>query len=131
METAVESREEQPQHRGWGGKRPGAGRRPRDAEKWIKARGLSPATAAELLGRANERRIWYELLNSADDSVRLRAITYLTDRRDGKAAQQINLTHTTLQPTRDDVDRARAIVREIRQSQPLMALPAPKDPVAA
>lgn len=128
MESAVESREERPRHRAWGGKRSGAGRRPRDAERWIRARGLSPATAAELLERADERRIWYELLNSSDDSVRLRAITYLTDRRDGKAAQQINLTHTTLQPSSEDVDRARAIVREIRQSQAPIALPAPADP---
>jgi hypothetical protein len=50
METIVESRE----RRGWGGKPPGASRRPREAEKWVRARGLSPATAAELLERADE-----------------------------------------------------------------------------
>ncbi len=129
METVAESREQQ--HSGWGGMRPGAGRRPREAEKWIKARGLSPATAAELLERADERRIWYRLLNSQDDSVTLRAITYLTDRRDGRPAQQINVTSTNTTFTVDDFERARSIVREIRQSQAPFALPAPSDPTAA
>lgn len=128
METAVESREQQ--HSGWGGKRAGAGRRPREADKWIRARGLSPATAAELLERADERRIWYRLLHSQDDSVALRAITYLTDRRDGRAAQQINLTQTTVHVSAEQIARAREIVREIRQREPL-ALPTADEPTAA
>lgn len=125
METAAESRVER--RSGWGGQGTGAGRRPREAAKWIRARGLSPATAAELLERADERRIWYRLLHSQDDSVALRAITYLTDRRDGRAAQQINLTHTNLPVSADQIARAREIVREIRQNQPL-ALPAHSEP---
>jgi hypothetical protein len=61
-ETADESTEHEQSHRqGWGGKRRGAGRRPRDVEKWIAARGLKPASAAEILERADERRIWYRL----------------------------------------------------------------------
>ena len=126
METSVESVEKRS---GWGGRRAGAGRRPREAERWIRARGLSPATAAELLERADERRIWYRLLNSQDDSVTLRAIAYLTDRRDGRPAQQINLTHTTMEVTMEDVERARAIVREIRGER--LALPAADDSTAA
>src|SRR5580693_10456588 len=93
MDTATESSEQLTQpHSGWGGRRTGAGRRLRNVEKWIAARGLKPATAAEILDRADERRIWYRLLHSDDDNVVLRTITYLTDRRDGRAAQQINIT---------------------------------------
>src|SRR5713101_5295192 len=86
METSAESSEQQqqPPHRGWGGRRRGAGRRPRDVDKWIAARGLKPAGAAEILERADERRIWYRLLHSDDESVVLRAVVYLTDRRDGR-----------------------------------------------
>ena len=125
IETVAESREQHPRRSGWGGKRAGAGRRPSDAAKWIKARGLSPATAAELLERADERRIWYRLLHSQDDSVTLRAITYLTDRRDGKAAQQINVTSTSLTFSATEIARAREIVREIRAGQEARALRAP------
>src|SRR5215472_18101749 len=109
METAVQS-SEQAQRRpsGWGGRRPGAGRRPRDLDKWIKARGLKPATAAEILERADERAIWYRLLHSADESIVLRAITYLTDRRDGRPAQQINVTSTSVTFTAEELARARA-----------------------
>jgi hypothetical protein len=122
METSAESREQHSRNRGWGGKRAGAGRRPREADKWIRARGLSPATAAELLERSDERRIWYRLLNSTDDSIVLRAAMYLTDRRDGRPAQQINLTSTNLTIDARDIERARAIVREM-QGEPI-ALPA-------
>jgi len=79
----------QPLRSGWGGKRRGAGRRPRDVEKWMAARGLKPASAAEILERADERRIWYRLLNSEDESVVMRAMMCLTDRRDGRPAQQL------------------------------------------
>jgi hypothetical protein len=106
-------------HRGWGGRRPGAGRRPRDVEKWIAARGLKPATAAEILERADERRIWYRLLNSEDEGVVLRTITYLTDRRDGRAAQQINITGAVAHFTPAEIERARAVVRELAPAQPL------------
>lgn len=106
------------QHPGWGGKRPGAGRRPRNVDRWIKARGLSPATAAELLERADERRIWYRLLNSEDESVVLRAITYLTDRRDGRPAQQINIVGAVAHVTAEEIERARCVVRELMEERP-------------
>lgn len=121
METSAESTE-QPQspRSGWGGSRRGAGRRPRDLEKWIAARGLKPATAAEILDRADERRIWYRLLNSDDDGIVLRTITYLTDRRDGRAAQQINVTQFGVTVTADEIAKARAIVRELRGNGPML-----------
>jgi hypothetical protein len=124
METTPESREQPP--RGWGGSRPGAGRRPRDLDKWIAARGLKPATAAEILERADERRIWYRLLHSQDEGVVLRTITYLTDRRDGRAAQQINVTQVGATFSAAEIERARAIVREL-VPRPL-ALAAAGDP---
>ena len=114
METSAESREQPPRpHQAWGGKRPGAGRRPRDADKWIRARSLSPATAAEILERSDERRIWYRLLNSDDEGGVLRAITYLTDRRDGRPAQQINITGAVAHIPPEEIERARAVVREL------------------
>lgn len=122
METATESTEQQ--HRGWGGSRRGAGRRPRDVEKWIAARGLNPATAAEILERADERGIWYRLLHSPDDAIVLRAVSYLTDRRDGRAAQQINVTSLGVTVSADDIAKARAVVRELVASTP--QLPAPE-----
>ena len=88
------------------GNGPGAGRRPREAEKWIQARGLSPATAAELLERANEPRIWYRLLNSQDDRVVLDAVKFLTSMRDGKPAQRINVTSTQRQLNGGDLERS-------------------------
>ena len=125
MEAAAESRgTAENRHRGWGGRRPGAGRRPRDLDKWIAARGLKPATAAEILERGDERAIWYRLLHSPDDGIVLRAVTYLTDRRDGRAAQQINVTSQSLTITADDVAKARAIVRELAGDR-VLALPAP------
>ena len=50
----------------------------------------------------------------------LRALMYLTDRRDGKPAQQINVTSQSLTFNVSDIDRAKAIVREIR-GEPLPA----------
>jgi len=114
METASESTFQPSSGRPrWGGRRKGAGRRPRDVEKWIVARGLNPATAAEILERADERRIWYRLLHSSDDAIVLRAISYLTDRRDGRATQQINVTSLGVTVSADDISKARAIVREL------------------
>lgn len=129
MESAPESREQpEKRHPRWGGKRPGAGRRPRDVEKWIAARGLKPATAAEIMERADERRIWYKLLHSDDENIVLRTITYLTDRRDGRSAQQINITGGVFHVTPEDVERARAVARglanpnlaSVQEARPLL-----------
>ena len=84
----------------------------------MRARGLKPATAAEILERADERRIWHRLLNSDDDAIVLRTAMYLTDRRDGRPAQQINVTSLGISVTADEVAQARAIVRELRGDTP-------------
>ena len=127
MRTPVESSDEaSPLGSSWGGKRRGAGRRPRDIAKWIAARGLKPASAAEILDRADERRIWYRLLHSEDENVVLRTIIYLTDRRDGRSAQQINITQIGVQFSLEEIARARAVIRELSPGAPqvLEAVPA-------
>jgi hypothetical protein len=95
-------------------------------DKWIAARGLKPATAAEILERADERRIWYRLLHSEDEGIVLRTITYLTDRRDGRPTQQLNVTSLSVQFTPEEIARARAVVRELSlgASKVLEAVPA-------
>src|SRR5271157_420945 len=114
MEMAAESGEQVDGGRpGWGGRRSGAGRRPRDVEKWIAARGLKPASAAEILERADERRIWYRLLHSDDDGIVLRTAMYLTDRRDGRPAQQINVTSLGVTITADEIAKAKEVIREL------------------
>lgn len=127
METPALSTEQKQQGAsGWGGKRRGAGRRPRELDKWIKARGLKPATAAEILERADERAIWYRLLRSEDEGIVLRAVTYLTDRRDGRPAQQINVTSINVQYSAEEIARARQVARELMGTSQPKALPAPE-----
>ena len=131
MESATNSSTKPAQeHPKWGGKRRGAGRRPRNWDKWMAARGLKPATAAEILDRADERRIWYRLLHSEDENVVLRTIIYLTDRRDGRAAQQINITQVGLQFSAEDIARARAVVRELSPGAPRVLEAVPATPLA-
>jgi hypothetical protein len=48
---------------------------------------------------------------------------YLTDRRDGRPPQQINVTSLGVTVTADEISKARAIVRELMGS-PTLALPA-------
>lgn len=109
-----------------GGARPGAGRKPR---KSAAARGITPATAAEILERKGERSIWYRLLDSPDDSIVLRAMVYLTDRRDGRPAQQVNITSRTLTLTPSDLEKARAVVRELRGDLPALVRDSALTPV--
>jgi hypothetical protein len=116
VQTSLESGQQT--QSGWGGKRRGAGRRPRDLDKWIAARGLKPATAAEILDRADERRIWHRLLHSEDENVVLRTIVYLTDRRDGRPTQQLNITGAVAHFTPDEIARARAVVQELSLGAP-------------
>ena len=50
------------------------------------------ATAEEILGKQDEMAIWGQLLTDDDPKVRLDAIKYLTNRRDGMPLQAIGLT---------------------------------------
>jgi hypothetical protein len=56
----------------------------------------------------------------------LRTIIYLTDRRDGRSAQQINITQIGVQFSLEEIARARAVIRELSPGAPqvLEAVPA-------
>jgi hypothetical protein len=69
-----------------GGKRAGAGRKPG-------ARALvMQAKADGILATVNEEKIWQRLLRSRNDRIVLDSLKYLTDRRDGKAVQAMELS---------------------------------------
>lgn len=122
MET-IQAMERKPR----GGARLGSGRkRVTDEQRaiWFKEHGLEPVTASEILAMAGERKLWYRMLSSPDDSIVLRGLMYLTDRRDGKPAQQINVTSQNITIAASDLERARAIVAEIRgERNPIIGLP--------
>ena len=100
-----------------GGARNGAGRKPKDLQVWMTARGVSPLTAAEVLANADERKKWHRILNSEDDRVLLQAMMFLVSMRDGKPAQNINVTSRNLNLNVKDVETARAIVAEIKRER--------------
>jgi len=78
--------------RGRGGKRPGAGRK----RNYFKRLGLKAITAAEILAHVNEPELWKGLLSHKSPDVRLRTLQYLTDRRDGKAKQAVEVSGSLL-----------------------------------
>jgi len=79
-----------------GGKRPGAGRKPLPLTVVRRAVGtFNKATAAEILATINELETWGQLLQDEDPNIRLKAVMYLTDRRDGKAEQTIRHGNAT------------------------------------
>jgi hypothetical protein len=64
-------------------------------------------SAAEILERADERSIWYRLLHSDDEAIVLRTVMYLTDRREGRPAQQINVTSPGVTISADEIAQAK------------------------
>ena len=78
--------EQQPKKRG--GKRPGSGRKP----DYLKRLGIKAITAAEILAHHNEIEMWAGLLRHKSADIRLRTLSYLTDRRDGKAKQAVQVS---------------------------------------
>ena len=68
-----------------GGKRPGAGRKP----NFLKRSGLPPMDAHIILAHFDQAKLWANVLNSKSDDVRLRALTYLIDREQGKAPDRL------------------------------------------
>ena len=73
-----------------GGKRPGAGRKPLKLARTGKD--LRKVQAEEILAAIDESKFWTDLLSAADLRIRLETGKYLTDRRDGKAPQAMQLT---------------------------------------
>jgi hypothetical protein len=68
-----------------GGDRAGAGRKPG-------SRALVMRSKAEaILATVNEEKIWQRLLRCRNERIVLDAMKYLTDRRDGKATQAVDL----------------------------------------
>jgi hypothetical protein len=72
--------------KGRGGKREGAGRKP----NYLKRLGIKAVTAAEILAHVDEVQLWLGLLQHKN--YKLQALQYLTDRRDGKAKQAIQVS---------------------------------------
>jgi hypothetical protein len=85
-----------------GGKRPGAGRKPGSLNKITALKKAAPeikeikgasaqraVTAAAVLGCIDELKKWLDLLDHKDPRVRIKALCYLTDQRDGKAKQRV------------------------------------------
>jgi hypothetical protein len=70
-----------------GGKRPGAGRKP----NYLKRLGIKAITAAEILAHVNELEMWQGLLHHSKPQIRLQTLQYLTDRRDGKPKQAVEV----------------------------------------
>lgn len=113
---------------GHGGPRLGAGRpkgRVRDVDKWMAARGISPLTASEVLNSHGEMRGWARLLQCKDDGIFLKTWLFLVSMRDGRPAQQINVTSRNITMSVSDLERARDIIREIR-GESLTSQPNPK-----
>jgi hypothetical protein len=73
-----------------GGKRPGAGRKP----DYVKRLGITPVNAAQIMARYDEHEAWGWFLKHPSASIRLQAWQYLTDRRDGKPKQAVDVSGT-------------------------------------
>jgi len=100
--------------------RPVGSRNATGKARWFKARGIEPLHAAEILAHvADERKLWMRVLNSEDDRVALSALTFLVQMRDGRPAQQINVTSLGLQVNASQIESARAVVAEIMAAQGL------------
>lgn len=71
-----------------GGPRPGSGRKP----NYLKRLGIKAITAAEILAHHDEPNLWYALLHHKSPDIRLRTLSYLTDRRDRKPKQAVDVS---------------------------------------
>ena len=116
-------------HARHGGKRAGAGRKP----DYFKRLQVKPLTAAEILARYPEDEAWGYFLEHQDPEIRLKARIYLTDRRDGKPRQAVEVSggivhaHTVYRDPR----LAALSLEELQSLDTLtkkLALPAPDAP---
>lgn len=101
-----------------GGKRLGAGRKPGSVNKVTALKHAEPelaeikgnaarraVTAAAVLGCIDEMATWLRLLKHKDPAVQMKALTYLTDQRDGRAKQKIEETGSGGGPIRFELVR--------------------------
>jgi hypothetical protein len=72
---------------GRGGRRPGAGRKP----DYLKRLGITPMNAAQILAHYDEKKLWDALIYNKSHDIRLRALSYLSDKRDGKAKVAVDM----------------------------------------
>ena len=74
-----------------GGKREGAGRKPKPKIVLTATKGIATEVFLRLDGKKNptEVQLWLTLLADSDKRLRLDTLKYLTDRRDGKPAQGV------------------------------------------
>jgi hypothetical protein len=86
QQGAIDDQKKMPRARG--GKRPGAGRKP----NYFKRLGIKAITAAEILAHHDEPELWKGLITHKSPDIRLRTMQYLTDRRDGKAKQAVEVS---------------------------------------
>lgn len=61
----------------------------------------------------DERATWLRLLGSEDDAIVARAMMFLVSMRDGRPAQQINVTSLGVNISATDVAKARDLVRQL------------------
>jgi hypothetical protein len=102
-----------------GGARFGAGRKPHSLSLVVER-----STAASILDKINDAKAWLECYRLAREQGDVRGMVeilkYLTDRRDGRAAKQINVTSFGLTVSAEDVAEARAIARELMAPAPAL-----------
>jgi hypothetical protein len=102
-----------------GGARLGAGRKPHSLSLVVER-----STAASILAKINDAKAWMECYKLAKEEGDVRGMVeilkYLTDRRDGRPAQQINVTSLGVTVTAEEIAQARAIVRELRGAAPAL-----------
>src|SRR5215472_16546227 len=77
----------QPKQRG--GRRPGAGRKVKRIKTLAKR--CDKSTAAMILAVVDEQSKWLEFIDSDDQRLALDAMKFLTQMRDGRPKQQINV----------------------------------------
>jgi hypothetical protein len=123
----TESSENQTAQGRRGGARQGAGRKRMNYDaRTLSARfaGYTPMHAGVILSQCcDERKVWTRILTSEDDRCVLAAMQFLVSMRDGRPAQQINLTSFNLSVSAEDIASARAIVRELRGEHSPVVLP--------
>lgn len=104
-----------------GGKRPGAGRKPgaqgpsatKMYVRQLLDRPLPNVRAHNVLDLVNEAQLWARLLGSDDERVVMNSLMYLTDRRDGKPTQNINMQSINVNISAEQIARARQLASEI------------------
>lgn len=79
--------------------------------------GVLAGTARQVLAALGDSRYWLEVIGRLEDEMDYKTIAgvlqFQQSMRDGRPAQQINVTSFGVQVTADDVAKARAIAREL------------------